>query len=65
MENEEDRRLVTRAEAAYWLRISIRKIDQLVAEGLIGRVKIGTAVRFDIQDLLDFIHSSKDRGVKP
>ena len=47
--------LLTRLEAAEFLRLSPRKLDQLTASGELPRVKIGTAVRFCRDDLEKFV----------
>ena len=51
--------LLKRREAAKRLAISERKLDELAASGEIRRVKIGTAVRFEPQDLQAYIESKK------
>lgn len=51
--------LLSRREAATYLAISPRKLDQLVADGDLPRVKIGSYVRFECSDLEAFIASQK------
>jgi len=51
--------LLSRREAASYLAISPRKLDQLVADGDLPRIKIGTCVRFDVADLEAFIAEQK------
>ncbi len=51
--------LLTRQEAAAYLVISQRKLDQLVADGDLSRVKIGSCVRFERTDLDAFIAAQK------
>lgn len=48
-------KLLTRNEAAEFLRLSPRKVDQLAASGELPKVKIGTSVRFCRDDLEDFV----------
>ena len=52
-------RLLTRREAADYLAISQRKLDQLAADGLLKRVKFGSCIRFDPDDLDVFVAESK------
>jgi excisionase family DNA binding protein len=54
-----DAPLLTRPEAAAYLRLSQRKLDQLAANGRLPRVVIDRAVRFDRNDLDRFIQASK------
>lgn len=52
--------LLSRREAAAYLAISPRKLDQLVADGELTRIKIGSCVRFEkIADLDAFIAAQK------
>ena len=51
--------LLSRRDAAAYLAISRRKLDQLVADGDLPRVKIGSCVRFERADLDGFIESRK------
>ncbi len=53
------RHLLSRREAATYLAISPRKLDQLVADGDLPRVKIGSCVRFEQADLDAFIAAQK------
>lgn len=53
------RHLLTRREASEYLAISPRKLDSLVADGELPRVKIGTSVRFEQSDLDAFIAAQK------
>jgi len=53
------RHLLSRREAAIYLAISPRKLDQLVADGDLPRVKIGSCVRFEHVDLDAFIVAQK------
>lgn len=50
--------LLTRREAAVYLNVSQRTLDQLVADGL-PRVKIGSCVRLERADLDAFIAAQK------
>jgi len=52
-------RLRSRREAATYLAISQRKLDELTASGELPRVKIGSCVRFEQADLDAFIASQK------
>ncbi len=51
--------LLSRREAATYLAISPRKLDQLTAEGHLPRIKIGSCVRFEQADLDAFIAAQK------
>jgi len=51
--------LLSRREAAAFLAISPRKLDSLVAEGELPRIKIGSCVRFEQTDLDAFIADQK------
>ncbi len=51
--------LLTRREAAAFLSVSERKLDQLVAAGQIPRAKIGASVRILRADLDKFIEERK------
>ncbi len=51
--------LLSRRDAAAYLAISPRKLDQLVADGDLPRVKIGSCVRFEQADLDAFIAEQK------
>ena len=51
--------LLSRREASAYLAISPRKLDQLVADGNLPRVKIGSCVRFERSDLDAFIAAQK------
>ncbi len=51
--------LFTRRGASSFLAISPRKLDQLVADGDLPRVKIGSCVRFEQADLDAFIAANK------
>lgn len=51
--------LLSRREAAAYLSVSQRKLDQLVADGQLPRVKIGSCVRFEQADLDAFIAAQK------
>ena len=51
--------LLNRREAAFWLRISVRKLDSLAASGELRRIKIDSSVRFDPADLRAFAESHK------
>ncbi len=51
--------LLSRREASSYLAISPRKLDQLVADGDLPRVKIGSCVRFERSDLDAFIAARK------
>ena len=51
--------LLTRIEAARYLRLSARKLDQLAASRELMRVKLGASVRYDRADLDAFIAARK------
>jgi len=50
-----DRLLVTKAEAAEWLSVSIRTIERLVATGRLPQVHVERAVRFRVRDLRAYV----------
>ena len=54
--------LFSRADAARYLAISVRKLDQLAASGKLPRVKIDACVRFLAADLDAFIEAQKQGG---
>ena len=56
------KRFLTRREAADYLAISQRKLDQLAASGKLPRVKIDSCVRFDVADLHAFAAAQKEGG---
>lgn len=49
--------LKTRQEAAAYLRVGIRKLDMIAADGTIPRVKIGKRTLFKVVDLNDYIRA--------
>lgn len=53
--------LLTRKEAAHHLQLSPRTLDQWAWNGgtTLKFVKIGRLVRYQVQDVLDFINQSK------
>ena len=51
--------LRTRKQAASYLAVSQRKLDQLAASGAIRKVQIDSCVRFDPTDLRAFAESCK------
>ncbi len=62
MQNPQDRLerlLLTPREAAEALRISERKLWGLTASGQIPSLRIGRSVRYDINDLRDWIDERK------
>ena len=62
MQNPHDRLerlLLTPREAAEALRISERKLWGLTASGQIPSLRIGRSVRYDINDLRDWIDARK------
>lgn len=54
-------RLLTKKEAAYVLGISVGKIDLLRKSRDLRAVKIGELVRFDSEDIREFINRRKSR----
>ncbi len=52
-------RLLSRREAAAFLGISPRKLDSLAADGDLPRIKIGSCVRFERNDLNAFVNDRK------
>lgn len=59
--------VLTRKEAAQYLRVSIRKLDELAATGEVLRVKLGSGPRarvlFRLVDLELFIEKHIERGM--
>jgi len=51
--------LLSRREASQYLAISPRKLDSLVADGDLPRVKIGSCVRFERADLEAYVAAQK------
>jgi hypothetical protein len=51
--------LLRRVDAARVLTVSPRLFDDLVDAGLIGKVRIGGVVAFDIEDLRAFVQRAK------
>ena len=52
--------MMTRAEAAEFLRVSLRTFDTLVAEGRIPRYRVSRQlVRFRREDLVDYIERNR------
>ena len=51
--------LLSRREASQHLAISPRKLDSLVADGDLPRVKIGSCVRFERADLEAYVAAQK------
>ena len=50
---------ICRNDAADYLAISTRKLDQLAADGRLKRAKIGTKTVFLVSDLNDFLNSCR------
>jgi excisionase family DNA binding protein len=49
-------KLLTRAEVATWLSLSLRSVDRLRARGILPAVRVLTSVRFreeDVRKLID------------
>lgn len=44
-------RKITRQELAAYCGLSVRKIDELTKKGVLGRYKIGGAVRYDLAEV--------------
>ncbi|WP_068263079.1 helix-turn-helix domain-containing protein [Rubripirellula obstinata] len=51
--------LLKESEAARWLNIGKRKLWSLRASGAIPIVRIGRSVRFDVDDLRDYVAKNK------
>ena len=51
--------LVGRSEASQMLRISLRKLDYLVKDGVISHRKIGRRVLFALEDIRQFVERIK------
>ena len=61
-ENTQTTRLLTSKETAAYLAICERKLWDMAKSGIIPAVRLGRAVRYDINDLNSFI--SKAKGEK-
>lgn len=61
-DKESSSRLLTRVEAASYLRISIRTLDSLKSVGDIVFVRIGGRVAFDKRDLDEYIEQCKSQS---
>jgi excisionase family DNA binding protein len=55
-------RLLTTDEAAQFMALGKRTIQELVADGRLAHVKIGRSIRFDIEDLQRFVESQKKKA---
>jgi len=53
---------LTRQDAAQFLRISVRKLDELRASGEIAHIRIGRSIRFTMEDLNDYNMRCKRKG---
>jgi excisionase family DNA binding protein len=49
-------RFITKKEIAHHLRIGVRSIDNWMVQGLIPYIKIGRAVRFNIQQVEEHLN---------
>jgi len=56
-------RLLSASDAAKFLAISERTLWTLTHTGKLPAVKIGRAVRYDLNDLNEFIAKAKNEGV--
>lgn len=54
--------LLTTDEAAQFMALGKRTIQELVAEGRLAHVKIGRSIRFDIEDLRRFVEGQKKKA---
>ena len=61
MDKNLHQRLIKCREAAAYLGICERKLWELEKDGRIQSVRIDRAVRFDIEDIEDFISKSKNQ----
>lgn len=50
---------MNRAQAAAYLGVALRTVDELISQGSIGVVRIGRAVRFKPSALDDFIDANE------
>lgn len=57
--------LLTIAEAASRLRVSKRTVEQLLATGHLGQVRIGRSVRITEQHLADFVAANDRPALAP
>ena len=62
METKSD--VMTRAEAAGYLRVSLPTLDKLANTGELRRVKLGTRVLYRLKDLDDFLEAHSEGGVR-
>lgn len=60
MQKRHIQQLLSRKQAAQFLGISVRMLDYLASTGEIRRIRIGSAVRYDILDLLEFAEGRKE-----
>jgi excisionase family DNA binding protein len=56
--------LLTKAEVADWLRISVRTLDRLVAQGAIAPLIIGGQIRFCPDEISRFLKRAKSNRFK-
>jgi excisionase family DNA binding protein len=56
--------LLTKAEVADWLRVSVRTLDRLVAQGAIAPLIIGGQVRFCPDEISRFLKRAKSNRSK-
>ncbi|QEG43456.1 helix-turn-helix domain-containing protein [Roseimaritima ulvae] len=54
--------LLNDADAAKWLGIGRRKLWSMMASGEIPVVRVGRSVRYDVDDLREFVASNKEGG---
>lgn len=57
--------LLTKAEVADWLRVSVRTLDRLVAQGAITPLMIGGQIRFCPDEISRFLKRAKSNRSKP
>ncbi len=55
-------KLLTRAQVAELLSVSVRTVDRLRAEGLLPGVKVMSSVRFREDVVRGFIHQQQNSG---
>jgi len=59
--NQQDAGLLTKAEAAGWLKISTRQVDNYLASGDLPAVRLGRSVRFRPSSLKSFSEARESR----
>lgn len=56
---------LTRCDSAVFLSISTRKLDSLISEGLLKKIKIGTKTVIAVEELIRFLKASEVKNKEP